>query len=251
VVFGYDINKCRTTHLASPNAFTVDTPNKNLQHELQWYLETYLQFPVSTFRDRADKVQSVLTQWGQDAFNVLFHNDLECWESKLENIRIEIISNHPAILAWPWEALKSNKYGFLALKCSIERQLSKVNNINITATMLPKDQLNILYILARPSNESSVSSLAKPLIDFTYAKGEHWSVRIDLLRPPTYDQLCDVLKKNSNFYHIIHFDGHGAYVTPSGVGSNSSSAKSIGILKFEDIKGKTDNVTANALSSLL
>ena len=41
------------------------------------------------------------------------------------------------------------------------------------------------------------------------------SFKLDVLRPPTFEQLSKVLheaKANGEPYHIVHFDGHGAYL---------------------------------------
>lgn len=41
--------------------------------------------------------------------------------------------------------------------------------------------------------------------------------QLDVLRPPTYEQLAETLelaKNRDKPYHIVHFDGHGTYADP-------------------------------------
>jgi tetratricopeptide (TPR) repeat protein len=40
-------------------------------------------------------------------------------------------------------------------------------------------------------------------------------IQVDVLRPPTYEQLQKVLSDKPNFYHILHFDGHGVFPRPT------------------------------------
>jgi hypothetical protein len=46
--------------------------------------------------------------------------------------------------------------------------------------------------------------------------------QVDVLRPPTYEQLDKELKlarEKGEPYHIVHFDGHGVYADPKNLGS--------------------------------
>ncbi len=76
--------------------------------------------------------------------------------------------------------------------------------------------------------------------------------RVFVLRPPTFDNLRDHLRKHSNFYHILHFDGHGAYAESL---LNSESGFTFrgkeGRLIFENENGEPKEVHAEQLSSLL
>jgi len=205
--------------LTPPNEVTVKPHNILLQNGLQWYLEKYLELPVDAFQTRAESIQETLRSWGKEAFKALFDSgSARDWYQQgrregLASMDIKIVSDDPAVLAWPWEALESETDGCLALQCHIERQLCKIADARSPAETLPKDRLNILYIIARPYGEGDVGfqTLAKPLIDFAFARNESWPVHIDLLRPPTFKQLLSVLREKPGFYHIVHFDGHGGY----------------------------------------
>jgi tetratricopeptide (TPR) repeat protein len=205
--------------LVPPDETIIEQHNITLQEGLQWYLEEYLELPIETYKKRAKSIQEAIRKWGKETFKTLFDSGLarnwfhEGREEESTTMDIKIVSENPAILAWPWEALESESYGFIALKYHIERQLCKIADPQFPKDNLPKNQLNILYIISRPYGENDVDllTLAKPLVDFAFAGNEIWPVNIELLRPPTFDRLLEVLNKKRNFYHIVHFDGHGGY----------------------------------------
>jgi len=241
--------------LTPPNEVIVKPHNILLQNGLRWYLEKYLEMPVEAFRTKAEGIQETLRSWGKETFKALFNSGLaRDWYQQgqregLANLDLKIVSDDPAILAWPWEALESDTDGRLALKCHIERQLCKIADARPSANTLPKDRLNILYIIARPYGASDVGfqTLAKPLIDF--AGNENWPVHIDLLRPPTFDQLRAVLRERPGFYHIVHFDGHGGYGVNA---TNDRSSSPEGSLVFENESGNEgDSISAEILGELL
>jgi CHAT domain-containing protein len=72
------------------------------------------------------------------------------------------------------------------------------------------------------------------------------------LRPPTFDQLRQHLRRRPGFYHILHFDGHGSY----GGGAPGSNLGHVlqgpeGRLIFETEEGKPEPIAAEQLSTLL
>jgi hypothetical protein len=250
--------------LTPPGEIIVKPHNTTLQNELQWYLEKYLELPIETYQTKAENIQETLRLWGKETFKALFDSGLardwyqQGWREGLPSLDIKVVSDDPAVLAWPWEALESETDGCLALKCHIERQLCKIADTRPPADTLPKDQLNILYIIARPHgvNDVGFQTLAKPLIDFAFARNESWPVHIDLLRPPTFDRLRTVLRENPGFYHIVHFDGHGGYGyhdTQNGINAmNDRFAGFEGSLEFEKESGNEgEPVSAEMLGELL
>jgi CHAT domain-containing protein len=75
---------------------------------------------------------------------------------------------------------------------------------------------------------------------------------LDVLRPPTYEQLATTLrlaKEANRPYHIVHFDGHGVYADPADLASAGTLLTSLkmdggatgthGFLMFEDPDSKT------------
>jgi tetratricopeptide (TPR) repeat protein len=250
--------------LTPPDEIMVKPHNITLQHGLQWYLEKYLELPIEAFQTRAESIQEALRLWGKETFKTLFDSGLardwyqQGWREGPASLDIKVISDDPAVLAWPWEALESETDGCLALKCHIERQLCKIADARLPANSWPQNQLNILYIIARPHGEDDVGfqTLARPLIDFAFARDESWPVHIDLLRPPTFDQLRTVLREKPGFYHIVHFDGHGGYGyrdTQNRINAmNEKFSGAEGLLIFEKESGDGgESISAEMLGELL
>ena len=190
-----DGKKTTAVALTPPADVPVGSHNTNLRQDLRWYLEKFLELPLGPYRSRAEEVEQTLSQWGRACFDQLFggghardwYHDAR--RNNLSDLRFKIASDNPAILSWPWEALESGDDGRLALQCRIERQLDTIGDARPLAGTLPNDQLNILYIIARPFGDNDIGfhTLARPLIDFVDQEG--WPVHIDLLRPSTFDRL--------------------------------------------------------------
>ena len=252
--------------LASP--WEIMVGQQSLQHELQWYLEKYLELPIDINKRRAEAILAALSQWGRGCFNALFDSggNAQNWyfkatQNDLSNLKLEIVSDDAAVLSWPWEVLESLHDGLLAQQCRIERRLDNIGDARSSPDALPKDHLNILYIIARPygHNDVGFQTLARPLID--YVKEGRWPVRVDVLRPPTFDQLRAVLEENPHFYHIVHFDGHGGFAehpSPSGAYMDTRNKQDkltglTGQLIFEkgDDGQEAEEIPASMLGELL
>ncbi|MDR3000769.1 MAG: tetratricopeptide repeat protein [Fibromonadaceae bacterium] len=229
--------------LVSPKDVSIGRGDKKLLSELRWYLEEYLDMPLDVHTERSKDVQKALRNWGKECFEALFTGHARDWFQEarrggLENLQLKISSDDPAVLSWPWEALYCDDDKFLAQRCCIERQLSKLGAPLPLSAELPQDEINILYVIPRPFGDRDVGfqTLARPLID--YVHDNKLPVHIHILRPPTFEQLRSVLRSTPNFYHIVHFDGHGGYDTQ-------------GELIFEDCNEKKKSVKTEKLSQLL
>ncbi|MCL1852120.1 MAG: tetratricopeptide repeat protein [Peptococcaceae bacterium] len=251
-----DGRQSEAVSIKPPYEHLVGSQNSTLQSELRWYLEKYLELPIDPFIERAAAVLEALSQWGRAAFDALFSGGQgRDWYQKsresLRDLHIVIVSNDASVLAWPWEALKSQEDVWIAQHCHMDRQLrDRPENYALTESLKKEEQLNILYVIARPKGENDVGfqTLARPLIDFAYSKDRSWPVRIDVLRPPTFDQLGEVLREKPGFYHIVHFDGHGQFIGEDG------DSRPIGSLIFEkekDPKHEGDAITAQMLRDLM
>jgi hypothetical protein len=78
--------------------------------------------------------------------------------------------------------------------------------------------------------------------------------RVTILRPPTFERLRAHLRERPAYYHIVHFDGHGGYVTAVDAGGGGLPhlfKGPQGRLIFETEHGKPDPVTADKLGALL
>ncbi|MDR0372158.1 MAG: tetratricopeptide repeat protein [Nitrososphaerota archaeon] len=248
----YEGQQSQTVTLTSPKEIPVGTHNKNLQQDLHLYLENYLKRHIVISRVHVEDIQKTLSQWGRNCFDALFGSSpAQDWyykaqQEKLTNLQLTIVSKDPTVLSWPWEALKNQKNEFIAQQQPITRQLPNIADSCHFVDKFSSNRLNILYIIARPTDTADVEyqTLARPLIDFINNGG--WSVHVDVLRPPTFEKLQQVLEEK--FYHIIHFDGHGVYSSESG-----------GVLAFEKDNPdyiehpdySSDHIKATMLGNLL
>jgi hypothetical protein len=128
-------------------------------------------------------------------------------------------------------------------------------------------KVRILLAICRPGAGADVpfrsvsSRIVKGLSD-----KDREAFQLDVLRPPTYEQLARVLKlaqEKGEPHHIVHFDGHGVYADPKKLQSvgpilsnlmlKGGATGPCGYLAFEDPGGKTGSqfVDGFALGGLL
>jgi tetratricopeptide (TPR) repeat protein len=243
----------------SPVGFPVEGwPGVALLPGLKWYLEQFLDYPFDPETTHAELVQRALRRWGEQAFDALFDTrEAGGWfdaatEAAYADLHLQIVSNDPAVLAWPWEALYDARAGCrLAHACQVERRLDGARD-PAKAKKLPKDRVNILLVIARPyDNDVRFRSIARPLAE--WAARPEVPAYVHVLRPPTFDRLRAHLRERPNFYHILHFDGHGAYGdgAPAAATPHLYQAPVQGRLIFEREDGSADAIAAEQLNDLL
>ena len=223
---------------------------------LPWYFEKFLEYPFPPRTEQAANIEDALEAWGREAFDALFASGLaRDWMTEASHSgvwRLQILSNDPATLAWPWEALCDPQIGALAQCAQIERRLScQLPEPPPLSDELPKDRINILLVTARPYDvDVQFRSISYPLVELIESGGV--AAAVHLLRPPTFDKLREHLVRHPHTYHVLHFDGHGSYVEYAGVTSFSElSHEARGELVFEDEYGNPAPVTGNDLGDLL
>jgi tetratricopeptide (TPR) repeat protein len=240
----------------SPLGFPVDgRPESDLLRELRWYLEVFLDYPFPPETEHAERVQQALRNWGEQAFTALFGDAKggSLFEGAIrdgqEHLHLQIASDDPRVLGWPWEALRDPQTGVLGQLCQIERRLHQVRDPQPLSDQLPADRVNILLVTARPFEaDVQYRSLSRPLVELIARR--NLPAQVTVLRPPTLDRLRGHLRERPQFYHLVHFDGHGAYRAEP-AGSSHTLRGPQGCLIFEDRDGKPDPVTAEQLSVLL
>ncbi len=235
--------------LDSPYGFPVEGTPKRLMERLRWYLEEFLKYPYPPETGRADNVLEALKSWGSRCFDALFDNrEAGAW---LEDAAVlQIRCNDPHLLSWPWEALYDPHAGaYIAHQRLIERRLNDLPDPQ-ESTTLPGERVNVLLVVASPyDNDVSYRSIARPLIELIESK--NLPARVDVLRPPTFDQLREHLRTHPGYYHVLHFDGHGGYGSRPGQSSPDHYQSPQGSLVFETENGEPDPKSACDLSALL
>lgn len=124
----------KPVEISSPYKWPVEgRPDSNLMAELQWYLERFLGYPFPPETDHAERILAALRAWGENAFAALFGNLSGGGLFHVTNtydyrrLTLQIASDDPGTLSWPWEALRDPRLGTpLALACHMERRLSEI-----------------------------------------------------------------------------------------------------------------------------
>jgi len=233
----------------------TEESERTLSREVQWYLEKYLTRPFSPNAERAERAMEALQEWGREAFTRLFDQDVA--GGPLDDLvtgrsvpAIQVESNDPRVLAWPWEGLCHSTLGFLAHHARITRSLAEAPDPHDVPTDLPRDRINVLLVTARPKEEDiDYRSVSRPLVELIDEK--ELPAAVHVLRPPTLDQLRSHLRENPHTYHILHFDGHGGFGSLPAADRDDVFRSPTGKLLFEEEDGSRHEVSARSLNRVL
>lgn len=254
--------------------------NSNEEKSLEWYFEEYTHFPYID-QSKAKEISAKIINYGELLFEQIFHhNNLNSYYKKylsnnLSNIKF-VIEGSPSFNGLAWETLKDPALTLpIAFSSQIVRSplkskiaLQQLDPIQINS------KINILIVTARVNliNDINPRTISQPLVEMV--EQENLQVNINILRPATYKSLKEHLqsineKYGKNYYHIIHFDVHGALLTYEEyylrVDANyfikPDSNIRIPIVEFEGVKpfifleadrdGQMDAVVAEELANLL
>src|SRR5271157_650077 len=200
------------------------------QDDLRWYLEDFLQFRADPARTIAARIERRMSEIGKDLFTKVFHSSddaRDLWaklREKLDDIHVEVITSVEGATAIPWELIRDPKTDIpLVLRAAA---FVRAHPQPAQQPQLPKTRsgpIRILLVICRPRAEHDVpfrsvaGRLIKGLSERTQA-----TYQLDVLRPPTFDQLGRGLRRakaEGKPYHVVHFDGHGVYAELTGAGS--------------------------------
>ena len=228
------------------------------QDELRWYLEQYLHWPVGLFRERAERLEAQLPQWGEALYTALDNEAcrtvLNAWSqlrsgterrfsvrvdtrllaSASDETKAMVNTAASRLQALPWELLRDENAYLCATAnpVHIRRRLPNRKAYDASLLQLP---VRILLVSARPEQEGvgyiDHRASALPLVEAVEALGD--LVQLTVLTPATLLNLSSELKRAREAgqpYHVLHFDGHGIYDAQYGLGA----------LCFEDAKDSTE-----------
>ncbi len=245
------------------------------ERRLEWYFEEWLTFPMLNGK-KAEAAKNSVASYGEGLFNQVFHADADAYSQyrqlrrNLKQVTIEIVGDSPEFHALHWEAMQDKDLPRpLAVDCvMVRKRVAKA--APVAAQMAPSPVINLLVVIARPDEEDDVGyrTISRPLIEVIQTS--QLPVNVDLLRPVTYESLERHLEtKGAGYYHVIHFDCHGALMSyediQSGVKRNRYTYQSRwgrdDIQSYEGVKaflfldgegkGKADPVEAGELADLL
>jgi tetratricopeptide (TPR) repeat protein len=252
----YPPNASKPSH-ESPEFIFAAPLGKIEAADLSYYLERYFITPFGVFKDRADAIAARLPEWGHDLWSALapdrteHANVFKAWKriaaTAQRRFTIEIpptaslsskttaegkeaysqrLEASTALLSLPWELLHDVfSYLFLdGVGVRVRRSLPGGDDPVDFPVEMYKLPLRVLIVCARPEDEGvpyidhRVS--VRPLTEALNALGDLASY--DFLTPPTFNALKEKLREalaRGEPYHIVHFDGHGAYDKFHGLGS--------------------------------
>ena len=250
--------------LPSPESFPVEgRPESNLAEDLSWYLEEFLEYPKPPNDQLAARILTARKQWGERCFTQLFDSGkTRDWyqdfrKKTLTERVLKVASDDPRILGWPWEVLEDPESIPVVQNCHLQRQLSELYDPLPLPDKLEAGCIHILLVIARPGGDEDVGyhAVSRPLVQLS--QEENSPITIEVLRPPTFDQLRAVLEERPGYFHIIHFDGHGGYGVAAEEEEESNNHtspytyKAMGRLVFETDTCKPDPITAEEMVVLL
>lgn len=192
------------------------------QEDLRWYLEDFLQYPQDPAPKIAKRIEKRITEIGVQLFKALFQSSddaRDMWATlrdHLNDIRVEIVTDVQGATSIPWELVRDPKTDTpLALRA---RSFVRTHPQAAQRPQIPKNDghIRILLVICRPGGEEDVPfrSVASRLIK-GLGEDARAAFQLDVLRPPTFEQLGLVLraaKTEGQPYHVVHFDGHGTYI---------------------------------------
>ena len=170
-------------------------------YDMRWYLEDYLQFSLSEPTPQiAKRIENRLDDIGNELFKLVFQaNDdtRERWfaiKDKLKDTRIEIATEVEGATALPWELIHDPKTdAYLALRAkSFVRTFP--NPAQTPQVPSQAEKIRILLVICRPGGRDDVPfrSVASRIIK-GLGDEEAKLFNLDVLRPPTFEQLNRVL----------------------------------------------------------
>ena len=191
--------------------------------DLRWYLEDYLQWPHEPAPKIAARVVERMKELGTELFTSIFDADRKSrrlWnavEEALPETRVEIVTSVEEATSIPWELLREPdaEAPVALLAHSFVRAQPDARRGARTVTD-DAGPVRILLAICRPGQADDVPfrSVATRIL-----KGLDQSSReafqLDVLRPPTFDDLARKLRDARDAgrpYHVLHFDD-GRYPT--------------------------------------
>lgn len=192
------------------------------QEELRWYMEDYLQRAESAAPVQIEQIEGWMTRRGVELYDKVLDanpSTRAIWyavREQLADLRIEITAGITEAASVPWELMNDpQSNSAIALRVLAFVRVQSDPNLSFVGVPPAADgRLRLLYVVCRPGGTKDVElrAVANRLLQDLGADLGRFD--ITALRPPTFEQLQNVLaqaKADKRPFHIVHFDGHGTY----------------------------------------
>lgn len=192
------------------------------QEDLRWYLEDYLQYPFDPAPTIAARVEDRMVEIGTTLFKEVFQTSEQgrrLWAKlyeRLSDVRVEVITTVREATAIPWELIRdphTDTVLTLRARAFVRTHHDPVERPQVVDTV--GGAIRILLVICRPKQGDDVPfrSVASRIVK-ALTENARAVFQLDVLRPPTFARLAEVLraaKQADRPYHVVHFDGHGMY----------------------------------------
>ena len=215
----------------------VELPVDGAESErVRWYLEDYAEFPADPAPEVARGAEELLASVGRELFERVFaaRGAARVWttaEADLAAVRVEIDTDPSDVPGVPWELLRDpDSDRPVALGAA---QFVRTHHQTARAVRLPSPTdgpLRVLLVICRPGGQEDVPfrSVASRLVRSGVDRLD--GVDLQVLRPPTFARLADVLRvaaEAGRGFHIVHFDGHGAFLDAGALGGDAVAVSAL------------------------
>ena len=216
--------------------------------ELLWYFQERFTDAGPGSADRAESIQSRLSNLGRELFHRVFEADPQCRDilasaisQGLSDFTLAVVSGRTEFLSMPWELLNDSDLGYLARQLhSVVRRISDAPLPESPAA--PGDaQFNVLLVspfLPQVEPDPGVSSGSLAAETLKVLESVNVQVELEVLRPATFAALSARLAERPGWYHLVHLDGF----TVSDTG---------GALLFEGDDGAADPIHGDRVAGAL
>ena len=198
---------------------TIGDPfTERQERELEFYFEQWIRFPFDN-QVIAQRAAASVQTYGESLFEQIFGDRrayadyTRACSGGLSQLQIEIEGDSPDFQALHWEALKDPDHPTpLAIEAIFTRKRFRAGGTpDINRVSSPV--INLLVVTARPDEESDVGyrTISRPLIEAIHRA--QLRVKVEILRPGTFQALAEHLEGKAGHYHIVHFDAHGGLMT--------------------------------------
>jgi hypothetical protein len=189
--------------------------------KIRWYLEDYAEFPADPAPRLARDAEAILAGTGVSLFGHVFTglDAAGIWNdarARLPRVRVEVDTDPADVPGLPWELLRdpgTDTAVALGAGEFVRTHLQTAGRVSLPEA--GGDRLRVLLVICRPGRGDDVPfrSVASRLV--RGGAEQMPGLDLDVLRPATYPRLAQVLHEAADAgrpYHVVHFDGHGAYL---------------------------------------